>query len=134
LTTPIPTRPPLREGFNVPPIQPTLPQKKSLGQLTSPSSPTLPRFTRPPTVARSQTLPRVFQLDNKPRRRQAELDQLALSPETTERIRRWIIGVAIVAEKRPPTKDGFIYGFSHFTQKKNPNSKRGYEQVKYLGI
>lgn len=95
LTTPIPTRPVLQKEFSVTPIQPRLSQKKSLGQLASPSSPVLPRFTKPPPVARSQTLPRVFQIENKPRRRQAELDQLALAPETAERIRRWIIGIAI---------------------------------------
>ncbi|KAG6853479.1 hypothetical protein C0991_004095 [Blastosporella zonata] len=130
-------------------------------------------------------MPRVFQVESKPRRRQAELDQLPVEPETAERMRRWIIGIAIVdfdlddgpvlegifppsillpaeaenlafssfpdslqfdqgsqshsfrireqlnsinAEKRPPTKDGFIYGYSHFTQKKDATSKRGYEQ------
>lgn len=30
---------------------------------------------------------------------------------------------------RPPTKDGYIYGFSHFTQKRDESSKRGYRQV-----
>ncbi|PSR72943.1 hypothetical protein PHLCEN_2v11180 [Hermanssonia centrifuga] len=28
----------------------------------------------------------------------------------------------------PVTKDGFIYGFSHFTQRRDPTSKRGYQQ------
>lgn len=37
---------------------------------------------------------------------------------------------SVHAEKRPRTKDGFIYGYSHFTQKKDSNSKRGYEQVR----
>ncbi|KAG6861106.1 hypothetical protein C0995_003835 [Termitomyces sp. Mi166 len=158
-TTLISTRPSLQEGFNGPQTQHRLSDKKSLGQLASPSSPTLPRLTRPALV-RSQTLPRVSQVENlyKPRRRQAELDQIALAPEATEKIRRWIIGIAIVdfdiddgpvidgiypssilmppeaenfpinAEKRPSTQDGFIYGFSHFTQKKDPSLKRGYEQ------
>ncbi|KXN88654.1 Protein DENND6A [Leucoagaricus sp. SymC.cos] len=30
--------------------------------------------------------------------------------------------------KRPATKDGYIYGFSHFTQKRDETSKRGYRQ------
>ncbi|KAG6907162.1 hypothetical protein DXG01_010287 [Tephrocybe rancida] len=183
--TPTPVRPTFPEGFSVPPIQ-TRPRKKSLGQLASPSSPTLPRFARPAPLVRSQTLPRVYQLDTRPRRKQAELDQLDIAPETVEKIRRWIIGIAIVdfdvddgpvidgifppsillpaeaenlafssfpdslqfdqgsqnhsfrireqlnsvhAEKRPPTKDGYIYGYSHFTQKKDTALKRGYEQV-----
>ncbi|KAH0585481.1 hypothetical protein H2248_008721 [Termitomyces sp. 'cryptogamus'] len=186
ITTPIPTRPSLQEAFNVPHIQPRLSQKKSLGHLASLTSPVLPRFTRPTPLVRSQTLPRVIQIEHKPRRRQAELDQLALAPEMAEKIRRWIIGIAIVnfdvddgpvidgiypssilmpaeaenlafssfpdslqfeqgsqshsfrireqlcpisAEKKQSTKDGFIYGFSYFTQKKDPNSKRGYEQA-----
>ncbi|CAA7266811.1 unnamed protein product [Cyclocybe aegerita] len=32
------------------------------------------------------------------------------------------------SQSRPPTKDGFIYGFSHFTQKRDSTSKRGYQQ------
>jgi hypothetical protein len=28
------------------------------------------------------------------------------------------------------TLDGFIYGFSHFTQRRDPTSKRGYQQVR----
>ncbi|KAF5379809.1 hypothetical protein D9615_005688 [Tricholomella constricta] len=185
LTTPTPTRPTFPQGFNVPHIPPSISRKKSLGKLNSPSSPSLPKFPRPATLSRSKTLPRVFQLESKPRRRQAELDQLDLTPETVEKLRRWIIGIAIVdfdvddgpvidgiyppsillpveaenlafssfpdslqfdqgsqshsfrvreqlgsmhAEKRPPTKDGFIYGYSHFTQKRVSTSKRGYEQ------
>lgn len=34
--------------------------------------------------------------------------------------------------KRPATKDGYIYGFSHFTQKRDESSKRGYRQVSAL--
>ena len=91
-----PSRPPLQEGSNdVPQTQLRLSRKKSLGQLASPSSPTLPRFTRPKPLVRSQTLPRVTQIDNKPRRRQAELDQIALAPEMAEKVRRWIISIAI---------------------------------------
>ena len=32
-------------------------------------------------------------------------------------------------DNRPPNKDGFIYGFSHFIQRRDPSSKRGYHQV-----
>jgi hypothetical protein len=32
-------------------------------------------------------------------------------------------------EARPYSADGFIYGFSHFTQRKDTSSKRGYQQV-----
>ena len=35
-------------------------------------------------------------------------------------------------DKRPATKDGYIYGFSHFTQKRDESSKRGYRQVSAL--
>ncbi|KAF8557117.1 DUF1630-domain-containing protein [Imleria badia] len=31
-------------------------------------------------------------------------------------------------EPRPPPLDGFMYGFSHFCQKRDPTSKRGYQQ------
>ncbi|KAF8969105.1 hypothetical protein BDZ97DRAFT_264108 [Flammula alnicola] len=31
-------------------------------------------------------------------------------------------------QQRPPTLDGFIYGFSHFIQRRNSSSKRGYSQ------
>ena len=34
--------------------------------------------------------------------------------------------------KRPATNDGYIYGFSHFTQKRDETSKRGYQQVSPL--
>ncbi|RDB25779.1 Protein DENND6B [Hypsizygus marmoreus] len=185
VATPTPARPVFPPGFNVPNISQPITRKKSLGQLNSPSSPSLPKFTRPAPLSRSQTLPRVFQLESRPRRRQAELDQLDVHADVLEKLRRWIIGIAIVdfdldhgpvidgiyppsillpaeaeniafsafpdslqfdqgsqshsfrvreqlkaihAEKRPPTKDGFIYGFAHFTQKRDSTSKRGYEQ------
>ncbi|KAM6504111.1 hypothetical protein JOM56_001054 [Amanita muscaria] len=45
------------------------------------------------------------------------------------RIREQISSSLSVEElKRPPTKDGFIYGFSHFTQKKDASVRRGYRQ------
>ncbi|KAG5642025.1 hypothetical protein DXG03_003772 [Asterophora parasitica] len=185
ITSLTPTRPTFPRAVNVPHIQPSLSRKKSLGQLTLPSTPSLPKLTRPAPLTRSLTLPRVFQVEGKPRRRQAELDQLGITPENVEKLRRWIIGIAIVdfdvddgpvvdgifppsillpaeaenlafssfpdslqfdqgsqchsfrvrehmgtmrTEKRPPTTDGFIYGFSHFTQKRVSTSKRGYEQ------
>lgn len=37
-------------------------------------------------------------------------------------------------DKRPPTNDGFIYGYSYFTQKRDATSKRGYEQVSCLSF
>lgn len=30
----------------------------------------------------------------------------------------------------PTTIDGFMYGFSHFTQRRDTSSKRGYQQVR----
>ena len=41
---------------------------------------------------------------------------------------------AVHTDKRPSTKDGFIYGYSHFTQKRDAASKRGYEQVGSLSL
>ncbi|TFK27824.1 DUF1630-domain-containing protein [Coprinopsis marcescibilis] len=32
-------------------------------------------------------------------------------------------------ERRPETSDGYIYGFAHFTQRRDATSKRGYQQV-----
>ncbi|KAG6846450.1 hypothetical protein H0H93_013892, partial [Arthromyces matolae] len=143
MTTPTPGRPTLQDAFDVPQIESRISRKKSLGQLASPSSPSLSRLKRPALLTRSVTLPRVTPIESKPRRRQAELDQHPLEPETIEKIRRWIIGIAIgsqshsfrirehssiTAENRRPTTDGFIYGYAHFTQTKDPTSKRGYEQ------
>lgn len=45
------------------------------------------------------------------------------------RIRGERIGVS--SEKRPANADEFIYGYSYFTQKRDPSSKRGYEQVRH---
>lgn len=33
---------------------------------------------------------------------------------------------------RPVSNDGFMYGFSHFTQRRDPTSKRGYQQVSLI--
>lgn len=35
----------------------------------------------------------------------------------------------VPSDNRPPNKDGFIYGFSHFIRRRDPSSKRGYQQV-----
>lgn len=48
------------------------------------------------------------------------------------RIREQLQSLAAEHSKRPPTKDGFVYGYSHFTQKRDPSSKRGYCQVRCL--
>ncbi|GBE88217.1 DUF1630-domain-containing protein [Sparassis crispa] len=34
----------------------------------------------------------------------------------------------VLSHQRPVTEDGFIYGYSHFTQRKDNTSKRGYQQ------
>lgn len=34
--------------------------------------------------------------------------------------------------QRPVAEDGFMYGFSHFTQRRDSSSKRGYQQVTFL--
>ncbi|KAJ7680655.1 hypothetical protein DFH06DRAFT_1163828 [Mycena polygramma] len=161
---------------------PQLARKSSLdGQSRLPQSPP----TRPRGLSRSHTLPRVSQLETKSRRKNSEIDALVVEPDILARIRRWILGVAIVefdvdsgpvitgiypplvvfpaeaeniafsafpdspqfdegsqnhsfriresplplpSDRRPATKDGFMYGFAHFTQRKDASSKRGYEQ------
>lgn len=95
LVSPTPTRPSFPPGFNLPRINASLSRKKSLGQLNSPSSPTLSKFTRPTALTRSQTLPRVYQFEPKPKARISELDGLETIPEVLEKIRRWILGIAI---------------------------------------
>ncbi|KAJ7760714.1 hypothetical protein DFH07DRAFT_1021874 [Mycena maculata] len=147
------------------------------------ASPTKP--VRPRGLSRSHTLPRVPQLETKSRRKNSELDALVVEPDVLARIRRWILGVAIVdfdvddgpvitgiypslvvfpaeaeniafsafpdspqfedgsqdhsfrirehpmslpSDRRSAPKDGFMYGFAHFTQRKDSTSKRGYEQ------
>lgn len=34
------------------------------------------------------------------------------------------------SDRRPQTEDGFLYGFSQFTQRRDATSKRGYQQVR----
>ncbi|KAF8150895.1 hypothetical protein B0H34DRAFT_666138 [Crassisporium funariophilum] len=168
----------------------TTPRKQLFGfQLASPSSPSLAKFpARPRQLSRSHTLPRVFQIEKKdsvPRAVHAEINALAVDPVSVAKMRRWIMGIAVVefdlddgpvvdgvypplmllpaesenisfcafpdsvqfdqgsqthsfrirehlmslqSDKRPPTKDGFIYGFSHFIQRRDSNAKRGYQQ------
>ncbi|KAJ7346967.1 DUF1630-domain-containing protein [Mycena albidolilacea] len=116
-------------------------------------------------------------------RRNSEIDALVVEADVLARIRRWILGVAVVdfdvddgpvitgiypplaispaeaeniafsafpdspqfedgsqdhsfrirettlpGDQRPASNDGFMYGFAHFTQRKDVSSKRGYEQ------
>lgn len=35
---------------------------------------------------------------------------------------------------RPTCPDGFLYGYSHFTQRRDPSSKRGYQQVSFQSM
>ncbi|KAJ6570082.1 hypothetical protein DFH09DRAFT_1362744, partial [Mycena vulgaris] len=160
---------------------PPLARKTSLDSRPLPSS---TESQRPRALSRSHTLPRVPQFDTKSRRKNSELDSLVVEPDVLVRIRRWILGVAIVdfdvddgpvisriypplvvfpaeaeniafsafpdspqfedgsqdhsfcirdhalslGDRRPAAKDGFIYGFAHFTQRKDSSTKRGYEQ------
>lgn len=81
-------------------ITSSLTRKNGLGQLSSSSSSALDRSatllpTRSPSLSRSQTLPRISQPENRPRKRQAELDGIGASSEVLDKLRRWIIGVAI---------------------------------------
>ncbi|KAJ7454663.1 hypothetical protein FB451DRAFT_1049181 [Mycena latifolia] len=158
---------------------PSLVRKASL-DLQSPS-----KLQQPRGLTRSNTLSRVPQVETKSRRKNSELDSLVVEPDVLVRIRRWIMGVAIVdfdvddgpvitgiypplvifpaeaeniafaafpdspqfedgsqdhsfcireqvlslsSDRRPAAKDGFMYGFAHFTQRKDSSSKRGYEQ------
>ncbi|KAJ7284512.1 hypothetical protein C8J57DRAFT_1447020 [Mycena rebaudengoi] len=162
---------------------PPLVRKTSLDSVQLPPSPTRPE--RPRGLSRSHTLPRISQVDSKSRRKNSELDALVVEPDVLARMRRWILGVAVVdfdiddgpvitgiypslfmfpeeaeniafsafpdspqfedgaqdhsfrirehlvalpSGRRPAPKDGFMYGFAHFTQRKDPASRRGYEQ------
>ncbi|KAK0434313.1 hypothetical protein EV421DRAFT_1840584 [Armillaria borealis] len=169
-------------SFDLPPSSPAISLKSAFG---SPSSPDLIRVLRPSALSRSQTLPRVPQTEIKPRRGSSGIEGLDVDDDVLAKIRRWILGVAIVdfdidsgpvvngifpplfllpeeseniaflsfpdslqfdqgsqnhsfrirehqlsisSEKRPAPIDGYIYGFSHFSQRRDPTSKRGYEQ------
>uniref|UniRef100_D8PVD3 UDENN domain-containing protein n=1 Tax=Schizophyllum commune (strain H4-8 / FGSC 9210) TaxID=578458 RepID=D8PVD3_SCHCM len=147
----------------------------------SPSSPSLLLGARKSSLSRSQTLPRTASVRS---RRPSILDSLSVDTTVADKIRRWILGIAVVNfdidhgpvvdgiypplflypdeieniafssfpdsaqfeqgaqahsfriredeaignEKRPPTIDGFIYGFAHFSQRKDASIKRGYQQ------
>lgn len=157
-------------------------RKASLGW-ASPSSPNLKLQSRKSSLSRSQTLPRVASTRS---RRPSILDSLSVDMTVSGKMRRWILGVAVVnfdidhgpvvdgiypplflypdeieniafssfpdsaqfeqgsqahsfriredetmdvpSEKRPPTIDGYIYGFVHFSQRKDASIKRGYQQ------
>ncbi|KAL1744012.1 hypothetical protein HDZ31DRAFT_39588 [Schizophyllum fasciatum] len=156
-------------------------RKASLGW-GSPSSPSLLLGARKSSLSRSQTLPRTASVRA---RRPSILDSLSVDTTVADKMRRWILGIAVVnfdidhgpvvdgiypplflypdeieniafssfpdsaqfeqgaqahsfriredeaigsAEKRPRSIDGFIYGFAHFSQRKDASIKRGYQQ------
>ncbi|KAI5834906.1 DUF1630-domain-containing protein [Schizophyllum commune Tattone D] len=155
-------------------------KRASLGW-ASPSSPSLLLGARKSSLSRSQTLPRTASVRS---RRPSILDSLSVDTTVADKMRRWILGIAVVNfdidhgpvvdgiypplflypdeieniafssfpdsaqfeqgaqahsfriredeaignEKRPPTIDGFIYGFAHFSQRKDASIKRGYQQ------
>ncbi|KAK0204479.1 hypothetical protein DFS33DRAFT_1320461 [Desarmillaria ectypa] len=169
-------------SFDLLPSSPAISLKSAFG---SPSSPELIKVLRPSAVSRSQTLPRVPQTEVKPRRGPSGIEGLEVADDVLAKIRRWILGIAIVdfdidsgpvvngifpplfllpeeseniaflsfpdslqfdqgsqnhsfrirehqlsisSEKRPAPIDGYIYCFSHFSQRRDPALKRGYEQ------
>ncbi|KAF5358764.1 hypothetical protein D9758_008558 [Tetrapyrgos nigripes] len=166
-----------------------LPRNSVLNPLGSPSSPDLRVQSLPlhrPQLSRSQTLPKIQHFELKPKSStRIEIEGLSVDGDTVTKIRRWILGIAIVdfdvddgpvvngvfpplvlfpreveniafsafpdspqfdqgcqshsfriredqvsvpSDRRPASKDGFMYGYSHFTQRKDSRSKRGYEQ------
>lgn len=72
---------------------PALVRKTSLDSTSKP--PASPP-TRPRGLTRSNTLPRVSQLETKSRRKNSDIDALVVEPDVLARMRRWILGVAIV--------------------------------------
>ncbi|KAF8813388.1 DUF1630-domain-containing protein [Phlegmacium glaucopus] len=167
------------------------PRKRSFGLHLDPSNSShsfAKLVTKPHQLAHSQTLPGAPQLEKEDlssRPLRNEIDALEVDPVSVAKIRRWILGIAVVefdlddgpvvdgiyppltllpaetqniafcalpdsvqfdqgsqthsfrireqftalsSDKRPPKKDGFIYGFSHFIQRRDPSSKRGYQQ------
>ncbi|KAJ7230450.1 hypothetical protein GGX14DRAFT_486146 [Mycena pura] len=143
------------------------------------------KLQRPRGLSRTHSLNAAPQSQTRARRKKSEIDALVVEPDVLIRIRRWILGAAIVDfdvddgpvitgiyppfvvfpaeaeniafsafpdspqfedgsqnhsfrirehpwrlpdERRPAAKDGFLYGFAHFTQRKDASSKRGYEQ------
>ncbi|KIK62649.1 hypothetical protein GYMLUDRAFT_242791 [Collybiopsis luxurians FD-317 M1] len=178
-----------KKGFTLPALKRHISRKSSLDQLQIPS-PSSPDLSKPikwerPGLVRSATLPKVQQAEKRSDTLAAQLEALQVDSEVLEKIRRWILGIAIVnfdidqgpvvdgvfpplvlfpkelenvafsafpdslqfdqgsqihsfrirgerigvsSEKRPANADEFIYGYSYFTQKRDPSSKRGYEQ------
>ncbi|KAF9480001.1 DUF1630-domain-containing protein [Pholiota conissans] len=158
-------------------------------QLPSPSVPSLSNLPeRPQQISRSTTVPETLHLKKESSRVhkvREELQALSRDPATVAKMRRWIMGIAVVEfdldsgpvvegiyppldllptelqniafcsfpdsmqfdqgsqtysfrireqsstqlmPNRRPTEDGFIYGFSHFIQRRDSSSKRGYSQ------
>lgn len=64
---------------------------------TSPSSPDLSKVKvdRPRGLSRSNTLPRLFQPEQKARRKSSDIDDLVVDSEVVAKIRRWILGITI---------------------------------------
>ncbi|KAJ3744021.1 hypothetical protein DFH05DRAFT_1525026 [Lentinula detonsa] len=89
-----------KRGFALPALKKHISRKSSLDQLQipSPSSPDLTKgvkFGRP-QLTRSATLPKVPQSPIRSARLTAELEALEVSSSLLEKIRRWILGIAIV--------------------------------------
>ncbi|KAF5392310.1 hypothetical protein D9757_001611 [Collybiopsis confluens] len=180
-----------KKGFALPALKRHISRKPSLDQLPlpSPSSPDLSKTSFKwdrPGLTRSATLPKVQHSESRSDTLASELEALQVESGVLEKIRRWILGIAVVtfdidqgpvvdgifpplvlfpkelenvafsafpdslqfdqgsqvhsfrirgekigvsSGKRPANADEFIYGFSHFTQKRDPTSKRGYEQT-----
>ncbi|KAK7461946.1 hypothetical protein VKT23_008378 [Stygiomarasmius scandens] len=184
-----PAATPPRRHDGTPTQSATLPRNTVFNPLGSPSSPDLREHRPPlhrPQLSRSQTLPKIQHFELKPKSTtRTEIEGLSVDTEVVSKIRRWILGIAIVdfdvddgpvvngvfpplvlfpreaeniafsafpdssqfdqgsqghsfrvredqvsvtSDKRPVSNDGFIYGYSHFTQRKDSGSKRGYEQ------
>ena len=68
-------------------------------QLLSPSSPSLSKFpSKPRELARSQTLPRTFQIEKRnslPRPIRNEIIALEVDPASVEKMQQWIFGIAV---------------------------------------
>ncbi|KAJ3712173.1 hypothetical protein C8R42DRAFT_687227 [Lentinula raphanica] len=89
-----------KKGFALPTLKKHLSRKSSLDQLQvpSPSSPDLTKAVKlgRPQLTRSATLPKVPQSPIRSARLTAELDALEVDSTLLEKIRRWILGIAIV--------------------------------------
>ncbi|KAG7089935.1 hypothetical protein E1B28_011565 [Marasmius oreades] len=167
-------------------------RQSTTGPLVSPSSPNLSdpissnsgqeagSPTRP-GLTRSMSLPK--NTESKTKTIRVDVEELEIEPVVVEKIRRWILGIAIVefdvdqgplvdavfplvhlspqetsniafaafpdslqfdqgsqnhsfrihahagnAEQSPVSLDGFMYGYSHFIQRRDSKARRGYEQ------